>query len=268
MSEDYFEQYQNILKDNVSKTQREFIIPSRRQPCNSGLDTDWKVERAKHDKFIDDVDIIEVHAMRFRRNSPFVKPLSQMTIDLLSSHETINTRSGTISRDSLWKEIIDENISQNLHAIAITKDNRHVVLQRGASVPFAACVLMILLDRKCGITNQIINSLEHANIEMSKTWLRDAGFLVETTQLKKDSDNLKILSDAVNKSGSLILILSHPHLHQHTIILDSINKDQCIIRDSFHGWSITIKTSLLLSYIGDYNEMTQIYDTNTIKHTD
>lgn len=264
MTDCYFEQYQNLLKDDKSKIQRSFVIPDRRQPCISGIDTIHIEESSQSDKFLDDADIIEVHAMRFRHNSPFLKPLTDDFIEYLKTEETFVTNKGIVNRDTMWKAIIDDMMNKDLHAIGITKDNRHVVLQRGARMGVNACIFMLLLDHKIPI-NVDLNVLSYGHVKPLKKCLTAAGFQVNTMSLNRNQDNLKILVDAVKTHGALLFELSVPELfsssrllHTHCIILDAIDEEKSIIRDPFHGWSVTIKTSFLLSRIDDYSQITHV----------
>lgn len=246
MFDAFIDQYNSYLEENRQNNQRKTIIPTRRWPATSSVDSNRTIERAKKAVFIKDNEILQIHPMRYRRHSPFFKPLTPEILNILEDDAVPAPTIYGKDRKGFLQNILDD-LQKKLYAIAITDDDRHVILQQAIKSCVASCVGMLLLDRRCAPRWKFIQESLLADSDDAIGWISQSGLTPIITWL--NGDFVSTLSKLISEHGSGILSLSHPVIGGHVIILDQITSEIAIIRDSFHGWSVTLPSNKLLEWI-------------------
>ena len=250
-------QYYALLEDNQLEGNRPMIIPERRIcPIGPTISiSTWK--KIKAAQFILPEEIIEVHAMHFLRNSPFAddpedKQMIDRTLDGLDN--------GSLAYlDEYKADSMVDSLKKRVEGIGRTQDGRHVILQQAAKSCVPSCVAMLVLDRGKMPNYRAIERIHIANRERAIQWIQEAGLSHQFTDLTPFWENNQTelasqLSDCLQAKGSGILGIDHPVIGGHVIVLDEISKENktARIRDSFHGWALTIRLEALLSWKPDY----------------
>ncbi len=198
----------------------------------------------EHTNFIGDEEILNVDTMQFLRKSPFFKPTDSFSMRMLNKMD---------ENDLSWKKKLDpKQWFKKIHAIALTKDGRHVILQQAPSSCVPTCVGMLVLDHERIPDYDAINNTNLANRDEAAQWIRKAGLTPYRTDLHLTSNVVDVLIKCLKKRGPGVLTIHESKVGRHVIVLDAISKETntAVIRDSFHGWSLTIKLDALLSRIG------------------
>jgi hypothetical protein len=177
--------------------------------------------------------------MRFLRHSPFVRISNSIGLETIEDdHE-------------LWAGAFD-SLNKKLHAIGITDNGKHVILQQTAKSCVPSCVAMLVLDHGKTPNYEAIKSTYLATKDAAIQWVKEAGLNPEVTTITGTPKHrvAQTLKEAIQKHGSGVLTISHPKIGFHDIVLDeiSIETNSAIIRDPFHGWCLTIKLDSLLSW--------------------
>ena len=250
-----FELYQELVADNFRSGEREFIVPQRRV-CGPGGASMHTVEMSEHAIFIPENKIKFKHPMRFLRLSPFVSSITEEDKEFyLSVSDT----------DAMWHPMLANFENQTLHAIGLTQNGRHVILQQGVKSCVPTCVGMLVLDHG-GIPNyQAMINVNLANVDDAIAWVRNAGLTPLVTILANRESAEEPLLKAISENGSGVLAIDDQVIGGHVIVLDEVclQSRSAIIRDSFHGWSLTIDLETLLSWIGHRAYFLQIRSEST-----
>jgi hypothetical protein len=92
---------------------------------------------------------------------------------------------------------------------------------------------------------------ENIYLKEQNAWLLRQIFGRKSERLVDTNHLTEILLESIQNHGSGVLSIDHPEIRGHVIVLDQISKEEntAIIRDSFHGWALTIKLDSLLSWI-------------------
>lgn len=200
--------------------------------------------------FITSDEILHIDPIKFLRNSPFV---------LQPSERSVRTYSKMSDTDPAWESSFDI-LTRQLQAIAITESGRHVILQQAGKSCVAASVAMLILDHGRIPDYESIKTAHLAEREDAIAWIKRAGLTPKMTGLQSQENKKEVLVECLAKHGSGVLAIHHPVIKGHVIVLDEISlKDNtAIVRDSFHGWSLTIKLDALLLWIDPFAYFLQI----------
>jgi hypothetical protein len=241
-----WEKWPILLAENTEPEPRPFIIPPLRI-CNFAhhVDSNYKIERYKNAFFIAEDEIVDVHPIRFLRNSPFVPEFMMDKDSLLFCLRRFG------KDHSMWIEETDVLIKK-LHAIAITEDGRHIILQQACKSYMPTCVAMLVLDHGKKPNYNLIKTTSSATDSHAIKWIQEAGLKPKTTQIPSSGNVENLLSCCLSEHGPGILSIDHPIIQGHGVVLDeiSVEKNHAKIRDSFHGRSLTLKLDVLLSWLG------------------
>lgn len=233
------EEYNALLNENQITAERGLITPKRRS-CGFGLfDSIKNATLSTKTSFIKDEEIIGIHPMRFLRNSPFVNK-----VDLSPGQHPKELD------DIIWNSLF-EGLDKQLHAIGVTEDGRHVILQQAVKSCVPSCVAMLVLDQRKTPNYEAIRMVSCATLERAIEWVEAAELVPVLTTIKEYEHPINTFQEAIQKNGPGVLQIIHPLIGGHAIILDEISTKthSAIIRDPFHGWSVTIRLELLLSWI-------------------
>lgn len=247
-----FEIYRLLRADNHREEARDYIIPPRRV-CNfSNYDYEIrpdKIARTELAIFIREEEFVRIHPMRFLRNSPLVKPLPQRN----DCSSLLRVDEGYIvSWDGHYCELIKE-----LHAVALTQGDepKHVILQQGIKSYIFTCIAMIALDRGKTPNYTGIHYSETMNRCHAYLKVEGVGLSPILTHFYKTQhvDICGVLTRCVHENGPGVLIIIHPNIGEHAVVLDAISEREntAMIRDPFHGWSLTMHLSILLSWVNE-----------------
>lgn len=246
-----WEMHQLLLAENHLQEARGLVVPQRRI-CNfASFHSPYTVERAEAAIFVTDEEILEIHPMQFLRNSPFVKPMNTQNE---SAYKTIE------AENPIWDKMHYDLINKELHAIARTENGKHVILQQAAKSCVPTCVAMIVLDHGKTPDYEAISKTNLPKKEQASVWVKKAGLTPVLTELEDPQNTTKVLIQCLQENGPGILQISQSKLSGHTIVLDAISEtaNTAIIRDPFHGWSLTIRLDALLSWIGNREYFLQV----------
>ena len=235
-----WDKYCALMAENTKEKPRTFIIPARRV-CNFGVTNSLNTIRlAKRTAFITDDEIIKVHPLQFLRNSPFMSESFKEYIDQYSKNEL--------------KSLFDDLINKELHAIAITENGKHVILQQAVKSCVPTCIGMLALDHGKPVNYEAIKIINLANQDDAIRWTKEAGLTPKITMLFTEINHEAILTQCLKENGPGMLAIDHPILGGHAIIVDSMSRDTntANIRDPFHGWALTIRLDDLLSWKPHY----------------
>jgi hypothetical protein len=245
-----WEKLKALIAENQQEIKRELIVPVRRI-CNfGGMESNYTIHLAKNSIFITDDEILKVHPVRFLSKSPFVPKLSEEDKKHYAPDEN----------NFFWESIFD-SINKKLLAIAVTENDKHIILQQAVKSCVPTCVGMLVLDHGKTLNYKAIRFTNLANREDAMKWVRQAGLTPHLTDLSNKQDcKADILAKCLEEHGPGVLDIVHPNIKGHVIVLDEISKidNIAIIRDSFHGWALTIKLDALLSWIDKDSYFIQI----------
>ncbi len=244
-------QYKNVeqiialCEENERDLPKEWIRPERKYPVHRSIIRHWDdlfVDRI----FIPDEKVLKIHPVQYLR-SPFLPSASYvrenyLMEELRDDHSTSN------------QQLLNER--KKAHAIAITTFNRHVILQQRFSDQSApTCVEMLLLDRKIPIDREFLIS-ERKEVYPLHQIIKARGY-ESISKTTKNGLTIPFLMHCLD-TGPGILTLAD--FYPRYIILDSISlMDQTAqIRDSHHGWAITISLDTLASYLDETSTFTHI----------
>ncbi len=154
--------------------------------------------------------------------------------------------------------------STNAIPYGITRDGRHVMQQQGYRGCAAACSAMLVMDHGKGtnglwvwVRNCNFSDTDQANEAIQQTGLTTVwtSYYIEGN----DHDRGILLERLLAINGSGILGVGGEIGH-HVVLLDflSMTENWAVIRDPFHGWSLTITAEALLKrYGGDFLQITR-----------
>lgn len=245
-----WEKYKALIAEDQQEVKREPLIPARRV-CNfGGMESSYTVNLAENDVFIADDEILKMHSMQFLSKSPFVNPPTNRQEKFYSK----------ATDEFPWEQTFN-SLNKRLLAIAVTETGKYVILQQAVKSCVPTCVGMLVLDHGKKPDYDAIKLTNLANKEAAMEWIRNAGLTPQLTELSNTQDNITdVLVECLAKNGSGILSINHPNIGGHVIVLDEISKSEntATIRDSFHGWALTIKLDSLLSWIYKFSYFIQI----------
>jgi hypothetical protein len=237
-----------LLNENENSSSTGFIEPTRRV-CNfGGMESQEEFiglkDEAEKAIFVTDDEKVRVRPMKFLRKSPFAERPINRNRDLL---ECVNEDS------SLWKSTFDI-LEKQLQAIAKTADGKHVILQQTPTSCSPTCVAMLVLDHGKVPNYEAISTTNLANTLDAINWFTEAGLKTIRTELSDKNNITADLVKLLKENGPGILTLNHPDIGNHSVVLDRISTEdnEAIIRDPFHGWMITVKLDVLISWVEDH----------------
>ncbi len=245
-----FKKFEALLDDNQPHEERELILPTRRV-CGFGpFDSYPLQQRAQTTTFIIDSEICKIHPMRFIRKSPFVQPIDPDWKTWWAQHE---------DNDPMWESLWD-GLHKELYAIGRTDRGKHVILQQAVKSCVPACVAMLVLDHGKIPDYKAIKMTCLANQIEAIRWVKNSELNPHVTIIQNPHDALEVLLEAIQYDGPGVLSINHPEIGGHVIVLDHISQEDktAMIRDSFHGWAVTIKLYSLLSWISQNSYFLQI----------
>lgn len=242
-----YEKYKALLSENQIDKERELITPKRRICGFGAMSSPSTQALVTQTVFIKDDEIIKVHPMRFLRNSPFVQETSPRAEQHYSS---LN------DNDPYWDLRFEDLVNKELHAIGRTENGKHVILQQAAKSCVPTCIGMLVLDHGKTPDYEAIRYNSLANEKQAVEWVEMAGLKPQMTTLEDPKNSLQTLIGLIKRYGSGVLGIVHPQVRGHVIVLDEICEKTrtAIIRDSAHGWALTIKLDSLLSWLSDHNK--------------
>lgn len=120
-------------------------------------------------------------------------------------------------------------------------DNKCIIHQPGVRSCVPTALSMILHDKGVNFDFEDLYLVSIAGDELIKNLANNYGY--ELVYLKND---LKEVQEWINTNGSLLAEISHPHIGNHEIVVDSIDKDLVTIRDPAEGRRITFDTQEFL----------------------
>jgi hypothetical protein len=250
-----FEKFQALIRENTIAEPRALIIPQRRV-CGFEED-DVSVsflEKVKRAVFITKEEIVKIHPMRFLRNSPFVQQIPQEMAGEPMWYHTLD------ENDPGWTSICDDMVHKKLHAIGRTRSGRHVILQQAIKSCVPSCIAMLLLDHGKTPDYRAIQVTNLANERRAIRWVQKAGLEPKITPITSPQEAAEFLPKLLKNHGPGVLGINHPKISGHVIVLDAISRrhDMAMIRDSFHGWAVTMRLSSLLPWIDQDSYFLQI----------
>lgn len=222
--------------------QQVYSVPPRRL-CNFSMnDNNPRTrERAKKDQFVTNEELIKIYPMRFLPNSPFVPQIDPETAEMIVANKKIIERLGL-------KDLEDPKKQEE--AIAITESGKHVILQQALKSCVPTCVAMLILDHGETPNYELCRTTNLANSDQAVVWLKKAK--LESRISKIPEDNTKeFLSECLKAHGPGILGIHHPSISAHVVVLDeiSLETNEAVIRDPFHGWMISVKLDALIPWV-------------------
>ena len=225
-------EFESLIKDAPSI---DFVQQGRRL-CNfSVIDSQTSITRAQSAVFIENHQLLSAEPIRFLP-SPFVFADSDYAF--------INR----ITNESMLQELTEQE-KKARHALGITANGKHVILQQAIKSCVPTCIAMLALDHGKKPNYELIQTVSLATPEEQERWLKEVGFKVHP--MKIGQDNLKnwpeILFKCLAERGPGILGVCHPDIGNHAVVLDAISPDfrTAMIRDPFHGRMVTIPIMLL-----------------------
>lgn len=240
------EQYR-ALRDRLQRETEEGYIafrePTRRHP-NPGLLANTKLaKQIKGAEFVADNQIIQRHPMQFLRSpahraDPLFPPLD----------------SDVVAGLKRWPEVCLDSLRERqrqLQAIARTKEGKYVVLQQAARSCVPSAVAMLVLDRKQSIDDllwQAVCRVDLATKEDAEKWIKAAGLEPLDAAIEHISTT-GALSDLLQKNGPEILGIDDHSVGGHVVVLDAIQHKEATIRDSLHGWMITVQLEVVEAWV-------------------
>lgn len=233
------EEYKTLKKPISAQTKLFFDIPKRRV-CGFGNTANiLTIQRTREMTFVTNDEIIKVHPMRFLPNSPFV------TEDPLSLEEYLNH----IEDESTWIGILDDE-KKRVQAIAISEQGKHIILQQTVASDVPTCLAMLILDHGKQPNYKTLRINDLANTKQAIEWAKEVQLECLVTEISMENP-IELLSKCLSEKGPGMLLLDHPTLDEHVVILDEISteKKEAVIRDPFHGWMVTIKLDVLTTWI-------------------
>lgn len=237
-----FEKIKFLIAENQQIIEREPIIPIRRTCGSSGFES--HTGRAQLDNFITETEIIKVHPIRFLSQSPFAN----------TSDKNLKFYSKIKDDNPMWESLF-HSYNKQLLAIAVTENGKHVILQQSVRSCVPTCVGMLALDHRKTPNYEKMIFTDLANLEEGMQWIKEAGLVPHVTSIHSyQEDKAEVLAKCLKEYGPGILSIKHPVIGGHVIVLDEISKadNTATIRDSFHGWVLTIKLDLLLQWTDNY----------------
>jgi hypothetical protein len=242
-----WEMCQLLGAENSLAEVRGYVIPFRRI-CNfARFDSISTQEGAAKTSFITDEEIIKIHPMRFLRNSPFLHPMTDWYRDLDEN-------------SPLWDRLHCEHVNTRLHAIAVTESGKHVILQQSGKSCVPTCVAMLVLDHAKAPNYRALQCINLASASQACEWMEQAGLVPLLTWIDNSQNTARILRDCLRENGPGVLSIDHPEIRGHVVILDEISETEntAIVRDPYHGWSLTIKLDSLLSWCDQHDYFLQV----------
>lgn len=150
-----------------------------------------------------------------------------------------------LKKEEIQKGEILAKFEKNFIPIFYTMYNKSILLQQFSYGSFEASLAMLLLDERVKIDVQLFKeptTLDDFNLKINN-W----GLTAFYTNIKIGSAEqyLKLLQDAINQQGSLIVNLNQ---EDRSIVIDEISVDlkSVRLRDPSHGWEITISSEALM----------------------
>jgi hypothetical protein len=141
-----------------------------------------------------------------------------------------------------------------------TKNNKVVILQQTNSGCTAAVAAMRVADHGKKIDLEGLRSSYRQNTEAVLQYIRDGGL----NPLQTNVDSLSQLREAIRKNGPAIVdgigtSAVGLGVEAHTLIVDEVSEDlQSVrLRDSYHGWEITITAKAFEKFMM-YGEVIQV----------
>ncbi len=242
----------DLLKSKNSETVESLFFEPQRRVCGYGCGSKASrgtIQAVKADIFVTDEEIIKKHPMRFLPNSPFIVEDTQRVKETLP----------LITEVSDWMEMVDK-ARKEAQAITKTKEEgKHVILQLAVKSCVPTCMGMLILDQGKTPNYQAIKDTHLANTDQAIEWAKEAGLKCKVTKTPKE-DIIKSLSKLLDENGPGMLEIVHPVLKGHVVILDYISEERgtATIRDSFHGWMITLKLDAFKKWIQPNKDFLQI----------
>ncbi|MBX7149680.1 hypothetical protein K1X76_11455 [bacterium] len=139
-----------------------------------------------------------------------------------------------------WPALHDRNINGVFYGI--TSDGRHVIHQASKRGCVMTCALMLALDHRISVDQNTLLNATLTNEQTAIQYFQDLGvttYFNEIVEIKK----LEVL---ITENGAAMVGIGG-EIGGHEIIVDylSLRQNRAIIRDPYHGWSITISADSL-----------------------
>lgn len=141
----------------------------------------------------------------------------------------------------------------------ITSDGRHVMQQQGQRSSGAAAVAMLVMDYGGKPNTYCVKNYNLSTADEQVWRLEQAGLVPIVARAGGGRTKLgQQLEDLIKKNGPGILSVDG-ELGGHVVVIDrfSMTDNEAIIRDPFHGWSITVSADSILDRM-PYLELIQI----------
>lgn len=262
------EEYKALKTLDSTQTEFPITVPERRSCGVGGMESEPLVEAAKNAVFIADKEIIKIHPLKFLPKSPFI-----------TSDNEFWAFYEQITEEPKWKNMVD-SAKKQAQAIAITNEGKHVILQQAITSSVPTCMAMLILDQGKQPNYKAIRFTVSANTEQAIKWAETAGLKCQVNKISKENP-IKQLSEYLSARGPGMLAISQPtpvvnldeiaknplrllstsqSWHPPVVILDeiSVEKNEAVIRDSFHGWMITIQLNTLKALIRPNGDFVQL----------
>ncbi|HEY2809784.1 MAG TPA: hypothetical protein VGJ00_00105 [Rhabdochlamydiaceae bacterium] len=247
------DQYQLLLEENELDEERDFVMLGRRV-CwfldHNAIDIRENIDKAMinhfnldfFDSFIKDSQIFFVEPLQFLRKSPFIYAVNFQK---------------PMEDDDAWLLPFENLIFISLFAIGKTQKGNHVILTQNNNSIFYCTVAMLLLDYGKQPKTHLIRREYKDKVAQAQKWIREEGLESHITAFSDENRITDTLCECL-KEGPGLLTLSK--WDDHPIILDevSLNSNKASLRDSLHGWAITIPFDFLLSLIDKGSYFLQI----------
>lgn len=205
--------------------------------------------------FIAEEEIVLVHPMRCIRPSPYWKHTQRTNRE----DQTFNDNHSGLP-PTLRNEIIDSWVA-HLNAIAQTEDGKHVILQQSTRSCVPTAIFMLILDAgKIPANYSLSTATNVCTLETGKQLLQQVKLHSILRPLSAQQDPLSCLEAYILEYGSGVLEIKDPTMGDHVIVVDAINPTNrtAQIRDSFHGWALTIRIECLQRIIQNDAQFLQI----------
>lgn len=242
-------EYNALKAKSLSElTESIYVIPERRV-CNfGGMESEQTKEKAKKAIFVTNEEIVKVHPIKFLPNSPFVVKDTPRLKRWLEKTED----------ETVWSSILATTKKQ-AYAIAVTEGGKHVILQQAVKSCVPTCMAMLILDRGEKPNYEAIKTTNLANTERAIGWAKEAQLECQVNKIPQENV-IEVLSKYLAEKGPGMLSIDHPTIDGHVIILDeiSIEKNEAVIRDSFHGWMVTMDLGALKAWLRPGEDFVQI----------
>lgn len=137
--------------------------------------------------------------------------------------------------------------------VSTSEEGKHVILQQAVRSCFPSALTMLALDFKGTPLFDIMATTNITSAERKVHYLKQTGLQFVTHSLSgTPAQKVETLEQLLTKGRPGILIIEHPDLGGHSVVLDEVSRQKgtATLRDPYHGWMITMRLPPLMTWIG------------------